>query len=644
MSIIYDECIGSDCMKGFSDVNQLLNWNPCSEYIACISRKKFDLQRIQNQDTQSSNRAQLLVCHDYRGGYIPCESSVNGLYNNENIENSIRNHLNNAWNFKFWYLVDIFVYFSHWTISPPPRGFTEAGHTHHTKVLGTIIFEWDSGAVELRKVLKNPALVIDKLVQIAVFLGFDGYLLNVECELNGSTEATKLLEFTRLLTHALHRSIPHSKLIWYDSVTADNGQLQWQNGITTRNYPFFSVSDGIFLNYGWNPNALRKCVALKVPKSRRFDVFAGIDAFGRGTYGGGGFSSWEGIRAAREAGCSAALFAPGWTVENSVDCVDAAHRERLVWSTISRMVLPRQCITSIPFESNFDPGFYPSLYYDLTKTNLQPIHFRNVLVASEDCILSQIFEVSWNSFSETDHPLKHGLCPRGFLVIRWELNASRFSTASFCVSRLFSCDAYVNLRGNKMNQHRNALDFEFAFGKGVQNTNGISIGILMELLVDEKNKTKKHEVVLFVFAGESKRKVADDDESQSNECIYLWGRWIRCVYAKQKIGESLDGFSMADMEWKLQKYEDFLGNAYECVRVVEILLLLGNCCRSIMDLDRKEYHKSKSNISSIFSPFQPERIHQNSNTKSKSDKLASSFSDSTGKNTFALGFIKISSR
>ena len=41
------------------------------------------------------------------------------------------------------------------------------------------------------------------------------------------------------------------------------------------------------------------------------------DVHGRGTFGGGGRQTWVGVEAARLAGCSAAVFAPGWALENA---------------------------------------------------------------------------------------------------------------------------------------------------------------------------------------------------------------------------------------------------------------------------------------------------------------------------------------
>ena len=54
-------------------------------------------------------------------------------------------------------------------------------------------------------------------------------------------------------------------------------------------------------------------------------MYFGCDVFGRGTFGGGGWGCGAALAAARAAGCSAALFAPGWVLE----CHERARFEAL---------------------------------------------------------------------------------------------------------------------------------------------------------------------------------------------------------------------------------------------------------------------------------------------------------------------------
>lgn len=99
----------------------------------------------------------------------------------------------------------------------------------------------------------------------------------------------------------------------YDAVTI-TGELRWQNKLSPANAPFFDLSDGLFLNYCWTPATLPGSVA--AAGRRATDVFVGVDVFGRGCYGGGGHNTGLALAAARAAGLSAALFAPGWVQEN----------------------------------------------------------------------------------------------------------------------------------------------------------------------------------------------------------------------------------------------------------------------------------------------------------------------------------------
>lgn len=55
--------------------------------------------------------------------------------------------------------------------------------------------------------------------------------------------------------------------------------------------PYFDLCDGIFLNYNWTLQGLSRSRILA--GERRGEVYVGIDVFGRGCPGGGGFNSFE---------------------------------------------------------------------------------------------------------------------------------------------------------------------------------------------------------------------------------------------------------------------------------------------------------------------------------------------------------------
>ena len=68
-----------------------------------------------------SKRPQLLVCHDYKGGYQE-DKWVQGK---EGVEGYVLWH---------WHLVDVFVYFSHSLVTIPPPGWINAAHKHGVPV------------------------------------------------------------------------------------------------------------------------------------------------------------------------------------------------------------------------------------------------------------------------------------------------------------------------------------------------------------------------------------------------------------------------------------------------------------------------------------------------------------------------------
>lgn len=54
---------------------------------------------------------------------------------------------------------------------------------------------------------------------------------------------------------------------------------------------FFDAADAIFLNYTWTEENLKGSVQVANSVDRVGDVYVGVDVFGRGCYGGGGFST-----------------------------------------------------------------------------------------------------------------------------------------------------------------------------------------------------------------------------------------------------------------------------------------------------------------------------------------------------------------
>ena len=149
-------------------------------------------------------------------------------------------------------------------------------------ILGTFITEWGDGYNICGEILKDEAMIdrcVNKLVEITLYYGFDGWLINVE---NKVEKPQNLVYFVRKLTETL-RAINSDlfKVIWYDSVI-ETGELTWQNELNKSNECFFDCCDGIFVNYTWKDENLLQCSTYS---SRIQDIYIGIDVFGRNCFG-----------------------------------------------------------------------------------------------------------------------------------------------------------------------------------------------------------------------------------------------------------------------------------------------------------------------------------------------------------------------
>ncbi|KAL8552239.1 hypothetical protein ACS0TY_001077 [Phlomoides rotata] len=293
-------------------------------------------------------RPRMLVCHDMAGGYTD-DKFVQGGTNAD------------AYAIWHWYLIDVFVYFSHNLVTLPPPCWTNTAHRHGVKVLGTFIMEWDEGKTRADKLLltkDSVKMYAERLTELAVALGFDGWLLNMEVTLDPK-QIPNLKEFVSHLTQTMHSSLPGSLVIWYDSVTVD-GALSWQNQLNDQNKPFFDICDGIFVNYTWEEDFPK--LSADVAGDRKFDVYMGIDVFGRNTYGGGQWTTNVALDVIKKDDCSAAIFAPGWVYENKEPPNFQTAQNRwwgLVeqsWGTVQKY--PRK----LPFYSNFDQGHGYHIY------------------------------------------------------------------------------------------------------------------------------------------------------------------------------------------------------------------------------------------------------------------------------------------
>ncbi|QCE01374.1 cytosolic endo-beta-N-acetylglucosaminidase 1-like [Vigna unguiculata] len=288
------------------------------------------------------DRRRILVCHDMAGGYLD-DKWVQGGTNAD------------AYAIWHWHLIDVFVYFSHNLVTLPPPSWTNAAHRHGVKVLGSFITESEKGSAICEKLLstkESARMYAERLAELAFKLGFDGWLLNMEVELQPK-QIPNLKEFISHLSLTTHSSVPGSLVIWYDSVTIE-GDLYYQNELNELNRPFFDLCDGLFANYEWEENYPSRSGS--VAGDRKFDVYMGIDVFGRGTYGGGQWNTNRALDVVRKGDVSAAIFAPGWVYETK-QAPDFETAQNRWWSLVEKSWgIVRKYLRTLPFYTNFDQG------------------------------------------------------------------------------------------------------------------------------------------------------------------------------------------------------------------------------------------------------------------------------------------------
>ena len=249
----------------------------------------------------------VIACHDMRGGYTDdfhCQSIAHSGQTT-------------AYTFQHWAHIDTLIYFSHTRVTVPPSAHITAAHKDGVRVLGTVITEWAQGSQETVELVTRDggAEYANALVRLCEYHGFDGWLVNIESFLMPPLIPV-LINFLDTLRRLLHAS-PHIRsplLVWYDSLSAQNGQIEYQSHLhPTHTLPFFQVVDALFTDYHWQPPL--PATSARVAGGRVRDVYTGVDVWGRGTYKGGGWATREAIDEVDKCGSGVALFGCGWTLE-----------------------------------------------------------------------------------------------------------------------------------------------------------------------------------------------------------------------------------------------------------------------------------------------------------------------------------------
>ncbi|OWF35240.1 cytosolic endo-beta-N-acetylglucosaminidase-like [Mizuhopecten yessoensis] len=334
---------GPECLP-FKTVEDVLEFEP--ENYKLFAATETLVRRV----PIASDAPKTILCHDMRGGYLQ-DRFVQGSPDAD------------SYRFYHWQYIDAFIYFSHNLLTVPPPGWTNTAHRHGVQMMGTLITEWDDGKKRCHQIIESEETYkkfADKMVAITQHYGMDGWLVNIE----NVVEAGKvqlLCDFVAYLTKRLHDVVPGSQVIWYDSVIKTGG-LKWQDEVNEKNSMFFDVCDGIFLNYNWKDASLRRSKELASSRGRAMDVYVGVDVFGRGCLGGGGFNTVEALTAIRQHNMSAAIFAMGWVYETQGEA-NFLQNENRFWRLLHHLLPVRVLASSyLPFSTSFCQGFGQKYY------------------------------------------------------------------------------------------------------------------------------------------------------------------------------------------------------------------------------------------------------------------------------------------
>jgi Glycosyl hydrolase family 85 len=330
-----------------------------------------------------------------------------------------------------WHLVSAFIYFAHNRVTIPPEQVVFACARLSKvfrvpmAVFGTFLTEWGDGEREHDRLFDlaqagaaERASLIAALSRCRTEHSFHGWFINLESRVRQS-DLGNLRSFLSDLQVALEtgRRGGRDRVLWYDSVCADTGELAWQDAINDRNRDLYTLCGSVFLNYCWDSrlvgsaddgrsiadndsespetspverprplleDSIKYCEGLDGGDERT--VIAGLDVWGRGAFGGGQFHSDRAaavVTRLREQHSTTSLsielgvFGPGWTCESSRAHLEGegsppesrnSHARSRVWPFLRSMRLWEGWTWSIVSRASTELAFGQSTVVTIPKT------------------------------------------------------------------------------------------------------------------------------------------------------------------------------------------------------------------------------------------------------------------------------------
>nr|MBO1355038.1 discoidin domain-containing protein [Enterococcus sp. DIV0212c] len=310
-----------------------------------------------------------------------------------------------VYNFTNWQYVDTLVAWAgssgEGIIVPPSGDVTDSAHRNGVPVVGTVFFppeayggkaEWVSQFVQKDQKGKFP--MADKLLEMSVAYGFDGWFINQETNVDAQT-ASAMKEF---MSYLQARKPKNQQVIWYDSMLPD-GRVDWQGALNEQNQGYFQegkkrISDKMFIDFRWQGLTSSREKATQL-KRDPYDLFAGIDVQANGVNSRRKPSSVVGENG--QPLVSLGLYCPDWTLRDGgqYDIERYWENEKLLWINpqgdpravessknewqgISRYYVEKTPVTSLPFVTNFNVGNGDDFYQNGTKAKEGTFNNRSI--------------------------------------------------------------------------------------------------------------------------------------------------------------------------------------------------------------------------------------------------------------------------
>ncbi len=361
-------------------VNQLKNWQQTTTNAANISYTPIAPRSLAANHQIHSN-----LNKDFKILYSPDGMNNWAPYVEESSQF-------NLFNFSHWQYIDMLAWFggsASETVLIPSKSWVDAAHQNGVKVTGCVFFApaaWGGSQSTLLDFLEQDAngdfIAVNKMVEIADYYNFDGWLLNFETSVSASVGALAKAFVADL------KAATNKEIIWYDAMLP-SGPVSWQNELNNSNSYFFENSTGMFTNYWWGATQVNNSAAHASGLGRSpYDVYMGADMWpDRNNQTAFTNSTWiNNIVSNGNAKTSIAVFATNFTfnypafsdfqndpsdlgafysTENKIfSGVDGDPFEQDGgWKGLSDVVPVRTAITSFPFITSFNLG-HGKDYYD----------------------------------------------------------------------------------------------------------------------------------------------------------------------------------------------------------------------------------------------------------------------------------------